>query len=323
MNPPSYPSEPKIPGPHGKIETPDPKERFALELFDILWDQYRNRVPYVLSYESMVHKNGGSFFNDHIAFRTFSLQGPLNGIFSISRLFEALGYRPVGCYFFENQKLNSVHFQHSHPLFPKLFISELKVWELSANSRKIIRKTLSTHRPPLSDETLASLSTLKGTDKNLWSNLLNEVVKQFHELPWELPEKKDVETLHEESQFGAWVLVHGYNVNHFTALINSHENTPLQGIEKTVEALRLEGIPMKESIEGERGSKLRQSATKAVQIEVPALEGGKKSNLTWTYAYFELAERGEILDPNTGKPVRFEGFLGPQATHLFEMTRKS
>jgi hypothetical protein len=28
-----------------------------------------------------------------------------------------------------------------------------------------------------------------------------------------------------------------------------------------------------------------------------------------------------VTDPATGKQVRFEGFLGPQATNLFEMTR--
>jgi hypothetical protein len=43
--------------------------------------------------------------------------------------------------------------------------------------------------------------------------------------------------------------------------------------------------------------------------------------MPWTYAYFELAQRDTVLDPATGKQVRFEGFLGPQATNLFEMTR--
>jgi hypothetical protein len=43
--------------------------------------------------------------------------------------------------------------------------------------------------------------------------------------------------------------------------------------------------------------------------------------MPWTYAYFELAQRDTVADPATGKKVRFEGFLGPQATNLFEMTR--
>jgi hypothetical protein len=43
--------------------------------------------------------------------------------------------------------------------------------------------------------------------------------------------------------------------------------------------------------------------------------------MPWTYAYFELAQRDLLPDPATGKYSRFEGFLGSQATNLFEMTR--
>jgi len=42
----------------------------------------------------------------------------------------------------------------------------------------------------------------------------------------------------------------------------------------------------------------------------------------WSYAYFEIAERGFLQDPRTGESHRFEGFLGPQATQLFDMTRR-
>ena len=80
---------------------------------------------------------------------------------------------------------------------------------------------------------------------------------------------------------------------------------------------------MKEEIEGVRGSKLRQTATGAVVIDVDISESGKPATMPWTYAYFELAERGDVTDPETGQPHRFEGFLGPQATQLFEMTRKN
>jgi hypothetical protein len=78
---------------------------------------------------------------------------------------------------------------------------------------------------------------------------------------------------------------------------------------------------MKAEIEGEPGSKLRQTATEAVTIDVAVHDRGQPVSLPWTYAYFELAQRGTIADPVTGKTARFEGFLGPQATNLFEMTR--
>jgi hypothetical protein len=48
-----------------------------------------------------------------------------------------------------------------------------------------------------------------------------------------------------------------------------------------------------------------------------------QAEMAWSYAYFELAERGTVLDPDSGQRRRFEGFLGPQATQLFEMTKRS
>ena len=128
-------------------------------------------------------------------------------------------------------------------------------------------------------------------------------------------------SLNQVSQYGAWVLVHGYNVNHFTSLINSHGVESLGSIESTIVALRQAGVPMKAEIEGEAGSKLRQTSTEAVMTEVTVIDQGKPVTMPWSYAYFELAQRDWITDPATGRRMHFEGFLGPQATNLFEMTR--
>jgi hypothetical protein len=146
-------------------------------------------------------------------------------------------------------------------------------------------------------------------------------LRQFLELPWPRPERHEVELLNKASQYAAWVLVHGYNVNHFTSLVNSHGVDSLNDLEKTIQAMRQAGVPMKSEIEGERGSKLRQSATEAVMIDVDVVEDGQLRKMPWSYAYFEFAERNPVRDPATGQLTRFEGFLGSQATNLFEMTR--
>jgi len=310
-----------ISGPHQLIQAENARQQFTLELLDVLWDRYRQRVSYVQTYEQVVKENKATFANDHIALRTFANQQPQTGIASMSRLIEALDYRPAGAYFFPDKHLNAVHYQHPHPEFPKLFISELKVWELSSAAREIIGRTLSTHREPLDVETLSALAALNDSAVTNRLELMESAVNCFHQLPWSPPERRDVERLGTESQYAAWVLVHGYNVNHFTSLINSHGQEALSDIEKTIHALEQAGVPMKKSIEGERGSKLRQSATEAVRIEVEVMEEGKQTQMEWTYAYFELAERGDVTDPDTGRSSRFEGFLGPQATELFEMTR--
>jgi hypothetical protein len=309
----------QIRGPHQAIGPRGPQEQFLAEVFDTLWDRYRQRVSYVRDYERVVAASGATFVNDHIAFRTFACQQPQVGIASLSRMFESLGYRPAGCYNFPDKHLSAIHYQHPRGEFPKLFISELKAWELPEAVRREIEAVVAGHRAPLDSDALAMLASLGQRGRR--GELLERVVRQVHELPWPMPEKETVAVVNEASQYAAWVLVHGYNVNHFTSLINSHGVAKLGDIEKTIAALREAGVPMKSEIEGERGSKLRQTATEAVKIEVDVLDGGQPSRMPWSYAYFELAERGEVADPETGKRVRFEGFLGPQATQLFEMTR--
>ena len=312
-------------GPHGRIAAAGAREHFAARLFDGLWDRYRERVSYVRDYETVIAKHGATFVNDHIAFRTFAIQNPLTGIASISRIFEALGYEPAGCYQFPDKHLSAIHFQHPNAEFPKLFISELRVWELSAKAEEIIASLLSSHRDPISLGVLSKLSNLRGADSTaaLDDVQFEQVLNEFHARPWGLPNKAELETINKESQYAAWVLVHGYNVNHFTSLINSHGVGELDDIEKTVAALKAAGVPMKDEIEGQAGSKLRQTATAAVEIDVPILDAGEETTTRWSYAYFELAQRGEVNDPETDQPRRFEGFLGPQATQLFEMTRRS
>jgi len=110
-------------------------------------------------------------------------------------------------------------------------------------------------------------------------------------------------------------------VNHFTAFINHQKVAAWPDIEATVKGLHDAGVPMKTEIEGEAGSKLRQSSTKAVLENCEVVEAdGSKGTIEWSYAYYELAERNDIeID---GKMAQFTGFLGEQATHLFEMTKK-
>jgi hypothetical protein len=309
-------------GPHQAIAATDEREQFTAQLFDRLWDRYRQRVPYVRKYEELVQKSGGRFVNDHIAFRTFACQTPQVGIVSLSRLFEALGYKAAGIYYFDDKHLFAVHYQHANIDFPKLFISELQTWKLSAGSQSIILRDVASHRAPLSQQTLGDLRHLPELDAGQRQYLLDLAVRWIEELPWDVPPKDDVAALDAESQYAAWVLVHGYNVNHFTSLINSHGVERLSNIEKTIAELRGAGVPMKAEIEGAAGSVLRQTATEAAVLDVSVRDGSRNSTLPWTYAYFELAERGFITDAASGERRRFEGFLGAQATQLFEMTKR-
>ena len=309
-------------GPHSAIETSGLREQMTAQLLDQLWVAYRDRVPYVQTYEKIVADAGGTFVNDHIAFRTIAYQEPPAGRFVLARLFQAMGYVEAGSYHFADKQLSALHLQHPNPKFPKIFISELQTWALPFKAQRIINRYLQQHRMPVSLGMLRRWTHADELSAPSQAKLLRRTERVFQRRPWRRPLARHVEAINEMSQYAAWTLVHGYAVNHFTALINSHGVESLNSIEKTIEALSAAGVPMKDSIEGEAGSKLRQSATQAVTLKVPVRQRGKRKMMDWTYAYFELAERGNIKDAQSGDEVRFEGFLGPQATQLFEMTRR-
>ena len=308
--------------PHARIDTDSRKQRWVLRLWDRLWEDYRDKVPQVHIYETLMNSHHVDFTNDHIAFRTLACQQPCTGRDSITRLLDAIGYEPAGCYSFVDKHLTAIHYQHPHNAFPKIFVSELKTWELPDAAQKAITTTLNSHRTALRDELLVELFRLEDSDETVHQRLLDEVSEWFLRRPWHPPQRTDLESVDQVSQYAAWVLVHGYRVNHFTALINSHHAPKLDNIEKTAALLREAGITMKPEIEGEPGSRLRQTATNAAVIDVDVRNGDSDESIPWTYAYLELAERREYVDAQTGERSRFEGFLGPQATQLFEMTRR-
>ncbi|UPT75532.1 MAG: DUF1338 domain-containing protein [Elusimicrobiota bacterium] len=289
---------------------------FLERLFDWLWKEYRDRVSHARAYEDILKEHGGTFRNDHLAFRTFAAQERWSGIASIARPFEALGYRAAGAYDFPDKHLTSLHFAPPSENLPRLFVSELRVWELSPRARRIALAAAAKAEPGLSDEELAGLSDLPRLPARKRDKLLRRWAAQFGRR-WPAPKAADALALEKETQFGAWVLLHGHTVNHFTAAVHAHGVSALDDIEKTVAAMKKAGVPMKPDIEGDPGTKLRQSSTQAVVIPVEMRSGARLVRKPWTYAYFEIAER-PMLDGR-----RFEGFLGGQATNLFEMTRRS
>jgi hypothetical protein len=258
----------------------------AVRLLDLLWDRYAAEVP---SARTFVQLSGGSFRNDHLALR--ALARPGGGIALFERVFERLGWKRAGEYTFPDTHLAAIYMAHPEGL-PRVFISELKQQELSARAQQLLSSLPEDPPPPESVEALAG-----------W----------FCAPP--PPEESALLELEKESQYGAWLLAFGRKVNHFTGSVDD--------VEVWQRRMREAGVPMKADIEGAAGSKLRQTATAAVVIDVDIMDNEAPATMPWTYAYFELAQRGDVVDAESGQTHRFEGFLGPQATQLFEMTRKA
>ncbi len=295
--------------------------QIACQLWERLWQDYRRRVSYACVYQQMIEEAGGTVANDHIAFRSLRLSverdgETLNlGIPYLAQIVEKLGYKVAGEYHFPNTHLYAHHYRH--PLqtdfdLPKLFISELLVDELPPLIGQMIRGTV--EKGDFLASNAFGLPLITSIDR----------LQAVFTSPWQPPKRSVVEAVNQVTQYGAWVLLHGYAVNHFTGYVN-HQNTPCYNdIEATVAGLIQRGIPMKATIEGSCATGLRQTATQAVTESVAVWDDtkGDWGEIPWTYAYYEIAERN-LVEVAGGEKQLFEGFLDAQAQNLFEMTRKS
>ncbi|MBC6431923.1 DUF1338 domain-containing protein [Nostoc sp. HG1] len=300
--------------------------KIALHLWKLLWQEYTARVNHARTYQQMIIAAGGNVANDHIAFRSLRLlldspQGKINlGIDYLGQLAEALGYVVAGEYNFAQTHLYARYYRHPQQEefnLPKLFISELIVDELPANIAQLISRTVSS----IPDE-LTSPLTLLQKDGNI--ETIAKQLQQVFSRPWLPPVRSVVEEVNQVTQYGAWVLLHGYAVNHFTGYINGQNTLEYPDIDTTASALTNLGVPMKAEIEGNVACGLRQTATQAVTEMVTVLDdnSGAEIQIPWTYAYYEIAQR-YLVEVEPGKQILFDAFLGSNAQQLFEMTRLS
>ena len=291
-------------------------------LFGKLWEHFLANVPYAKKYADMVNEKGGKVVIDHIAFRTFNAhtgEQP-EGIKAIRHILNYFEYKPAGKYTFPKKKLNAIHFEHPDPAFPKIFVSQLEVSELPEWARQMIKDSIHNTSYLLSDKSLELLGILEKTGLlplEAADFLIDDLVQYFRR-PWNIPPKDYLLKINDISQYGAWVLLHGNSVNHFAASVNQQGVKEWPDLETTCKALEAEGIPMKDKIEGAPGSKLRQSATHAVKEELRVKGENGFEKIVWTSSYFELTERN--LYKENGEQKLFNGFLGEQATHLFDLT---
>jgi hypothetical protein len=287
------------------------------QLYSLLWQEYSTRVSYARTYAEMITLAGGTVANDHIALRSLRLtvnnpQGKINfGLDYLEPTIKLLGYEAVGEYFFPHTHLYARHYRHPQQAeldLPKLFISELIVDELPADTRKLIEQTIANANLITFPEALLDIN-------------VNDIKKIFTR-PWKPPLQSLIQEVNQVTQYGAWVLLHGYAVNHFTGYVNRQNTPKYPDIDTTALGLANFGVPMKAEIEGYITCGLRQTATHAVTEMVTVIDdiSGREIQIPWTYAYYEIAQR-YIVEIEPGKPEIFDAFLGNNAQHLFEMTR--
>lgn len=279
-----------------------------------LMKRYSERVPDVKKITRAMISGGiignaAEIENDHVAFRTMGVEHL--GIRSFEKIFLALGYRKMDYFYFEGKKLDAYWFAPPEPHFPRIFVSELRVNDLSETAREII---LSYTREVTADP----VDQLDLTD--------GEAIDRFlHQPLWRTPQWADYATLLKESEYAAWVIYNRYYLNHYTISVHNlkdgYNTLPEFNafLEKTGIRLNDSGGKIKISPDGG----LLQSSTVAEMIDARFADGDVH---TISGSYVEFAERKVLpqfahLEPaEIRREHRRDGFETGNADKIFEST---
>ncbi|NDC82138.1 DUF1338 domain-containing protein [bacterium] len=286
-----------------------------------LMRRYRDRVPDVTVIVSAMEAAGlipsrNHIENDHIAFRTMGV--PHLGIQSLEKVFLHHGYVRRDAYNFEGKKLNAFWYSPPRDDLPRLFISELRVHELSPAAQDIIHSY--TQEVTVDPVTLLDLNDSSQVDEFL------------HRPLWRTPTWVDYQALASESEYASWVIYNRYYLNHFTITI---QNLPdgYNTVAQFNEFLEARGIKLNDSggkIKTSPDGKLIQSSTVAqtVEAEFDDAHGGREIHRI-SGSYVEFAQR-EVLDEFRHLPLsdisrqhRRDGFEASNADKIFESTFRS
>jgi len=290
-------------------------------VLDGLMERYRANVPDVGAIiDAMVRaglvSQAADIENDHIAFRTMGVRHL--GIASLEKVFLHHGYERRDRYDFPGKKVTAHWYAPPGPALPRIFISELRVHDLSAEASRVIHSYCdAVTSDPVDGVNLDSAA---------------DVVAFLHAPLWRTPTWSDYERLRQESEFAAWVIFNRYYLNHFTIAIHSLPArwNSLEAFNGFLEShgftLNDSGGTAKVSADG----KLLQSSTVAAMVVARFDDGrGGAEEHAIPGSYVEFAER-RVLDEYARLPAsairrehRREGFEAASADRIFESTHSA
>lgn len=279
-----------------------------------LLTRYKERVPDVAGIiNAMIAEGIISNFeeieNDHVAFRTLGV--PYLGIASLEKVFLAYGYEKKSPYHFSEKKLDAYWYAPPSPEFPRIFISELIVTQLSERAQELIHK----YTDAITADPVDALDLNDAT-----------AVDEFLHSPlWETPTVEDYTELMAESEYAAWTIYNRYYLNHFTISIHNLKEG-YNNLEAFDQFLLKNGFKLNDAggeIKTSSDGALLQSSTVAELVEA-SFAAGKKKVIAGSYV--EFAER-KVLPEFAGLPAselnnthRREGFEAGNADKIFEST---
>jgi hypothetical protein len=287
-------------------------------VLDGLMSRYRAQVPDVRGIVDAMVREGiipgdGDLENDHIAFRTLGV--PHLGIASLEQVFLHHGYERRDRYAFKEKMLDAHWYAPPAERLPRIFISELRVRELSPDAQRIIHSyTDAVREDPVQGLDLDDAAA---------------VVAFLHAPLWRTPTWADYVRLRDESEYAAWVIYNRYYLNHFTVSVHN-----LPGVHGSLEHfnrfLEEHGFTLNDSggkVKTSPDGKLLQSSTVAAMVDADFDDGrGGLERKRIAGSYVEFAER-RVLDEFVHLPPhevrrehRREGFESGNADRIFEST---
>ena len=258
-------------------------------IFNRLWTSYTAQNPQARQIYDLFISQGEQIVNDHIALRTFN--DVRTGIEVLAKPFIHEGYVQKDEYKFPDKHLTARHYEHpDFPDLPRVFISQLETESFSPFLRSTVNSLI--------DQIPGSL-------------LLSEEL-MFSGLQWGPVSFKIYENLLKESEYAAWMYVHGFRANHFTVSINHLKK--FDTIQKVNQLLKENSFDLNNSggeIKGTPLELLEQSSTISGLIKMQFTEG----IFEVPACYYEFARR--YMD-QTGE--LFSGFIAKSADKIFEST---
>lgn len=282
-----------------------------------LMRRYKERVPDVakiigaLKYENVIC-DIDEIENDHIAFRTLGV--PNLGIGSLEKIFLHYGYERRDYYHFNEKKLNAYWYAPPLDHYPRIFISELRVHDLTTAAQETITSYTNEVVSDPVDE--LDLNDALAVDSFLHRGL------------WRLPGWSDYLALSSESEYAGWTIYNRYYLNHFTISVHNLKEG-FNTIEQFNQFLLRHDIKLNNAggvIKKSPDDGLLQSSTVAQVIEVPFADGDIHSI---SGSYVEFAERRILPDfkqlplAEIKRQHRREGFEAANADKIFESTYSS
>lgn len=280
-----------------------------------LMNRYLQKVPDARTILRLLESH--TVTNDHIAFRSIAHEHL--GISSLERIFLKCGYTKRDAYSFETKKLNAYWYAPPKEHYPRVFLSELRITELSDTAQDIFEKYT---KNITSDPMLIDFDEPDATR-------LGESMARYLQSPiWTKPPVWDDYTvLLEESEYAAWVLAtNSFEMNHFTISVDSL-SPPLNDLASFNEFLIQHDISLNQPespIQTSGDGLLLQSSTKAAMMPFP---GASTTPHFVPSAYVEFAERKVLPQyrhlEHPSYHHRRDGFETSNADTIFESTSSS